>query len=156
MATYDLTQRSDKNPNSQLANIGGPIVVKSARFNAASALAVKGSAPATSDVFQLINIPLGSFVLSVTHKVVTAEGATCTYALGDAGTAAGYVVAATSGNGNTTTNLSSFNGTTTPTFGVGKYYTAADFLNLTLATGTANTLVLDVTVTYINVIPSAL
>lgn len=154
MATVTLTQRQEVNgtyPFSQVVNGAGPLVTRTARFSAPHAVLVKGSALALNDVFELLSIPAGAFVLSVAHKVITVEGGTCTYDVGDGTDDNGYVVAATSGNGNTTTDLQSFNATTTPAFGVGKFYTAADTIDMKLISGTALNLVLDLTVTYIMV-----
>lgn len=133
-------------PHSQ-QGVESPVRVKSVRFSGPDATVVKGAAIAVSDAFPLITIPAGAFVLSVTHKVVTAEGGTFTYSIGDTTTAAGFVSGA---NGNTTTNASSFNATTTPTYGVGKYYAAANTIDLTVASGTAATAVVDISVIYID------
>jgi len=128
----------------------------SAVFDGAKATLFKGSAIATADVFELLPIPAGSLVLTVSHQVTTAEGGTCTFDIGDGTDDNGYVVAATNGNGNSTaTNSSSFNGTTTPAFGVGKYYSAADTIDLTLNTGTAAAVIVKVSATYIAVTPLA-
>lgn len=160
MATYNLTQRGvvsgapvypDTYPHSQMVN-DTPVKTVSAVFNGADATVKKGSALATSDVFELLNIPAGAFVLTVTHVVTTAEGGTSTYHIGDGADVDGYVV---SGNSNTTTNASSFNATTTPAFGVGKYYAAADTIDLVLATGTAAAAVVKISATYIQTAPLA-
>lgn len=140
----NLTQRPALYPHSQIVN-ETPFKTISAEFNGANATLVKGSALAAADVFELINIPAGAFVLSVTHKVVTPEGATCTYHLGDGVDPDGFVASA---NGNAATFASSFNGTTTPAFGVGKFYAEADTLDLTLATGTAANVAVEVSVTF--------
>ena len=151
MATYTLTQRPTGYPHSQMENIAAA-KVKSVVFSGADAAAVKGSALAVNDVLELLTIPAGSFVISVTHKVTTVEGATCTYSIGDGAGTAGYVSGA---NGNTTTDASSFNATTTPTFGVGKYYSAADTIDLLLASGTAANVVIKIAVAYIPTTPLA-
>lgn len=156
MATtpFVLVQRNDAlYPHSQRVN-EAPIRTVSGIFDGAAVAAYKGSAVALNDVAQIISIPAGAFVLAVTHQVTTVEGGTCTYDIGDGATVAGYVVAATSGNGNAATNLSSFNGTTTPTFGVGKYYPAADTIDVKLISGTAAAVVIKVSATYIQTTPS--
>jgi hypothetical protein len=155
----DLTQRGltanagvttpNTYPHSQIVKPGACIVA-SGRFDGPAATTLKGAAIATSDVFPLVNVPAGAFVLTVSYKVITAEGATCTFGLGDGSGTSGYASAA---NGNTTTNATSFNGTTTPTYGVGKLYTAADTIDLILSSGTAATAVIDVSVTYIPTLP---
>src|SRR5574343_316244 len=151
MATVYLTRRSETYPHSQNILPMAAITV-SAIFDSVAAKAKKGSALAASDVFQLIDIPAGALVLTVTHKVTTVEGGTCTYHIGDGTDADGFVA---SGNGNTTTDATSFNATTTPAFGVGKYYAADDTIDLTLATGTAAAVVVQVSVTYLMIKPNA-
>ncbi len=151
MATVNVTQRPAGYNHSQLVN-DTPFKTVSAVFDGAEAAAVKGSAIATSDVIELINVPAGAFVLSVTHKVTTVEGGTCTYHIGDDADPDGFVA---SGNGNAATNASSFNGTTTPAFGVGKFYAAANTIDLTLATGTAAALVVEVSATFALTDPKA-
>jgi hypothetical protein len=140
-------------PHSQEVNEGGGLKVVSAVFNGADATIVKGAAIATSDAFPLVSIPAGAFVLAVTHKVTTAEGATCTYSIGDTTTPAGYVAASAGLGNDTATNGSSFNATTTPTYGVGKYYAAANTVDLTLVSGTATKVVVKVSVAYIQTAP---
>ena len=133
-----------------------PVRTVSAVFDGAKATLFKGSAIATADIFELLPIPAGSFVLTVTHQVTTAEGGTCTFDIGDGTDDNGWVVAATNGNGNSTsTNSNSFNGTTTPAFGVGKYYSAADTIDLTLVSGTAALVIVKISATYIEVTPVA-
>lgn len=151
MATYTNTSRSDKYPHSQMV-APTPFKTVSAVFDGAAAALVKGSALAINDVVELISIPAGAFVLAVTHVVTTVEGGTCTYSIGDGATTAGYVSAA---NGNTATNASSFNATTTPTFGVGKYYAAADTVDVLLASGTAAAVKIAISVTYALTAPLA-
>jgi hypothetical protein len=142
-------------PHSQEVNEGGGLKVVSAVFNGADATIVKGAAIATSDLFKLINIPAGAYVLTVTHKVTTQEGGTCTYSIGD-GTSDnqidGYVDAA-QGLGNAATDATSFNCTTTPPYGKGKYYTAADTIDFVLVDGTATKVVVKVSVVYIQTAP---
>jgi hypothetical protein len=155
----NLTQRgltanagvlTTKYPHSQEVCEAGPVKVVSAIFSGPDATTVKGAAIATSDAFPLISIPAGALVLSVTHIVTTAEGATCTYDIGDTTDPNGFVSA---GNGNTTTNATSFNATTTPGYGVGRYYTAANTIDVTLASGTAAVVVVKVSVAYIQTAP---
>ena len=155
MATFNLTQRSDFTApfykHSQEVNETS-CKTRSGIFAGADAAVFKGSAVGTGDIYQVCTIPANSFVLSVTWSVTTAEGATCTFNIGDTATAAGYVSAA---NGNSVASGSSFNGTTTPTYGVGKYYAAADTLNLALASGTAANAVIKVSVVYVETRPLA-
>ena len=152
MATITATQRNDKNyPHSQMV-LDAPTKQLSATFSAADAAKLKGSALAANDVVELLSIPAGAFVLTVTHKVVTVEGGTFTYSIGDGVTAAGYVSAA---NGNTAANGTSFNGSTTaPVFGVGKFYATADTIDMTIASGTPATAVVTISATYILTTPT--
>lgn len=145
MATYTLTPSSTYN-HQRFVN-DTPMKLLSVVFDGAQAALVKGSAVATTDVYRLMPIPAGAFVLMVTHDVLTAEGGTCTYNVGDGTDPDGWVAGA---NGNSAaTRASSFNGTTTPTFGVGKYYSAADTLDIAIASGTAANVVIKLSVTYI-------
>jgi hypothetical protein len=142
-----------KYPHSQ-AVTDSPIKVVHAIFHGPDATTVKGAAIATSDVFPLIDIPAGAFVLGVAHKVLTAEGGTCTYGIGDGDTTSGYVAAA---NGNTTTNAFSMTcDATTPDLGNGKFYSAADSIDLILTSGTAATVVIGISVTYIQTRPQVI
>ena len=151
MATYNLTQWTEKHPHHQQHTKYGAVVV-SATFNGVDATKKKGSALAVNDVFELLTIPAGAFVHTVTHQVTTVEGSTCTYAIGDGTATAGYVAAVT---GNAATNASSFNATTTPSLGVGKYYAAADTIDLLLASGTAANVVIKVSATYFLTAPQS-
>jgi hypothetical protein len=151
MATYTLTQRPAKYPHSQLVNLA-PVKTVSAVFNGADATALKGSALATNDIFELVSIPAGAFVLSVAAKVTTVEGGTCTFDIGDGATADGYLDGV---DGNTSANVQSFTADTTEAFGAGKLYTAADTIDLKLMTGTAAVLVVALSVTYIQTTPLA-
>jgi hypothetical protein len=79
-------------------------------------------------VTQLCNIPAKSWVLGVGVEVLTAEGGTCTAKVGDAADDDAYATAA---NLNSATSAFSFNATTSPAGGAGKYYTSAGVLQLT-------------------------
>lgn len=158
---FNLTQRgltanagvtTSKYPHSQVST-SSSLKTISARFSGPDATTVKGAALATSDVFQLVNVPAGAWVLQVVAKVVTAEGGTCTFDIGDGATTDGYIDGA---DGNAATLVSSFDedGTKTEAFGNGKFYSSADTIDLLLATGTAATVVIDITVTYIDTMPA--
>ena len=150
MTAYALTDRGTY-PHSQMVN-DTPVKTVSNVFKGADAALVKGSAMAATDAYELLDIPAGAFVLTVTHKVLTVEGGTCTYDIGDTDVN-GYVVAATSGDGNALTDLSSFNGTTTPAYGVGKYYASADTIDISFPTGTSAVVEIAVSATYIMTTP---
>jgi hypothetical protein len=154
----NLTQRgllantgvnTSKYPHTQTINDTG-LAVLSAVFHAADATVVKGAAIAVNDVFPLLTIPAGALVLAVVTIVSNAEGGTFTYDIGDAADPNGFVSGA---NGNTTTNASSFNATTTPAFGAGKYYAAASTIDLLVASGTATAAIVKVSVAYIKTLP---
>lgn len=151
MTTYTLTQRPTNYPHSQIV-AQTPVRTVSAIFSGPDATTFKGSAIATTNVFELISLPAGAFVLTVSYKVTTVEGGTCTFGLGDGAGTSGY---GASIDGNAATDASSFNGTTSPTYGVGKYYAAADTVDLILTSGTAAAVVVKVTVTYILTAPLA-
>jgi hypothetical protein len=147
---YDLTVRSDATyprsyPHSQFVN-DTSVKTVSAIFHGPDATVLKGSAIATNDVFELIDVPAGAYVLFVTAQVTTAEGGTCTFDIGDAATVDGYFDGV---EGNALTHVNSFDGASTEAFGDGKLYTAADTIDLKLITGTAANLVVKLTATYV-------
>jgi len=145
MATYDLTKQILTYQHAQQST-NSPVVTVKQKFHGPDMTTKKGSAIATNDIFQLIDVPAGALVLDVVAKVQTVEGATCTFHIGDGDTADGYLASV---NGNTSANSHSFTCTTTQTFGVGKRYTAADTIDLKLITGTAAAVSVDVVVTMI-------
>jgi hypothetical protein len=142
---YNLTARPTNYPHSQFVN-DTPVKTISAIFHGPDATLLKGSAIALNDVFQLISIPAGAFVLSVAAKVTTVEGGTCTFDIGDGATVDGYLDGV---DGNTSADTQSFTADTTEAFGAGKLYTAADTIDMKLITGTAAALVVKLTATYI-------
>jgi len=149
MTTYTLTQRPANYPHSQIV-AQTPVKTVSAIFSGPDATTYKGSAIATSNVFELISLPAGALVIAVAYKVTTVEGATCTFGIGDGSGTSGFASAI---DGNTSADAQSFNATTTPTYGVMKYYAAADTVDLILTTGTAATVVVKISVTYILTAP---
>jgi hypothetical protein len=151
MATYDLTQRPSSYPHSQMVN-DTPLKTVSAVFNGTDMTTKKGSAIAVNDIFQLITIPAGAFVLTVAAKVTTVEGGKCTFDIGDGATVDGYLDGV---DGNTSANTQSFTADTTEAFGAGKLYTAADTIDLKLITGTAAAVVVALSATYIMTTPLA-
>lgn len=151
MATYNLTERPVNYPHSQMVN-DTPVKTVSAVFNGTDMTTKKGSALAVSDVFRLISIPAGAFVLSVAAKVTTVEGGTCTFDIGDDATVDGYHDGI---DGNTSANVQSFTADTTEAYGAGKLYTGADTIDLKLITGTAAALVVALSATYIMTTPLA-
>lgn len=151
MATINLTQRNDvTNPNSQVEG-SYPVKKRTLIFDAAAGTLTKGSALAANDVAQLINIKAGTFVLAVSYKVLAVEGGTFTFSVGDGASTAGYASAI---NGNTLAEGVSFNATTTPALGVGKYYSADDTIDLLVASGAPAKARVAVTVAYFNMNPA--
>lgn len=122
MSAYDLRTWSAAHPHAQH--------VDRARFETITAVFnAKQQNVTTSDTVKIIDIPADSFVLGVRAETVTVEGTTCTFKIGDAATADGYF--ATFDLNSAANEGFSFNATTTPTFGVGKYYSAAGYILLT-------------------------
>jgi hypothetical protein len=120
-------------------------------FSGADATTTKGAAIAQNDVLPLINIPAGSFVLPVAAKVLTVEGGASTVDIGDGATADGYLDGL---DINALTDTQSFTADTTEAFGAGKYYAAADTIDLKLMTGTAAAVVIAVSAVYIVLAPA--
>lgn len=103
---------------------------------AAARTAAGATALASGDVLQVIQLPANSYVHCAGIEVTTAEGATATVGIGDGSSATGYYAAAslnavaslsstpalTEGTPNTFTNAYAF----------GKFYSAADTIDLTL------------------------
>lgn len=103
-----------------------------------------------STVVEALDIPAGTHVLNVFVKVITPEGGTSTATVGDDDSAAAWDAA---------TNLNAAAGTIT--YGVGgtdnyvtyggKFYSAADTIDLTLSANAVDTAVIDVTALCIKV-----
>ena len=103
---------------------------------AAARTAAGATALASSDVLEVIKLAANTYVHCVGIEVTTAEGATATVGIGDGSAATGYYTAAslnavaslsstpalTEGTPNTFTNVYAF----------GKFYSAADTIDLTL------------------------
>jgi hypothetical protein len=142
---FVLTQRKSTYPHDQVVD-HSPVRVVSAIFDGADVAAYKGSAVALNDVTQLLSIPAGAFVFNVVAKVLTVEGGTCTFDIGDDATVDGYLDGV---DGNTEAHSASFTADTTEAFGAGKYYTAANTIDLKLISGTAAAVVVAVSATYI-------
>ena len=140
-------------PHSQMVN-DSPVKTVSAYFSGPDATIVKGAAIATNDVFQLISIPAGAFVIGVAVTLITAEGGVCTFDIGDDATVDGYHNGL---DGNGAIGVFSFDtdGTMTEAFGNGKFYAAANTIDLKLITGTAATVEVKLSATYIQTTPLA-
>jgi hypothetical protein len=89
-----------------------------------------------ADVLQVFNVPAGTLVRHVAYEVVTAEGATLTFDIGDGDAAAGYI---SNANGNSagargvnTLALTEATPNTVTGYSGGKFYSAADTIDITL------------------------
>lgn len=151
MATFTLTKRgavanSPTNPNpyphSPMVNLNGAKVV-SAIFDGPAATLIKGSAIASTDVFELVPVPKGAFVVAVHYKVTTVEGGTCTFSIGDGASATQFLATA---SGNALTDAA---GATT----TAKLYTADDTIDVAFPTGTAANVIIKVAVMYFETDP---
>ncbi len=108
---------------------------------AAARSAAGATALASGDVLEVIPVPAKSLVMRVGYDVTTAEGATATFDLGDGSDADGYLndvdlnsvasgvmaLALTEGTPNTISGYSN-----------GKYYSAADTIDITLNNNAIN------------------
>ena len=137
-----------KYPHSQVVD-QQPVRVASIRFSAVDALAVKGAALAASDVFELISIPAGAFVLGVTATVSTAEGAASTVDVGYGGDTDGFFDGLDTNSAATSFSWDEAPATLATTAGVGHFFSAADTIDLMLMTGTWTAFVVDISVTYV-------
>lgn len=135
---FDYTSWLDGHPFSQKTDLS-PTYTVEATFDAANAVLENGTAILANDVFQMISVPANTLVYGVRAQVMTAEGGTCTFDVGDGATADGYHDGL-DGN-STSTNAFSFDedGTKTEAFGNGKFYSAADTIDLKCMTGTYTT-----------------
>ena len=136
MATpFTFTSWLDNHPYSQVTNLS-PAYTVSNTFDASEAAVENGTAILANDVFQMITVPANTLVYGVRADVVTAEGGTCTFDVGDGATADGYHDGL-DGN-DATVNVFSFDedGTKTEAFGNGKFYATADTIDIKMMTGT--------------------
>lgn len=103
----------------------------------AARLAAGATALANGDVLEVLRIPAGTQVLAVGLNVTTAEGATLTVDVGDGVDPDGYLDGV---NGNAVAGYSSTQvtivegapNTISPALGFGKYYAAADTIDVTV------------------------
>ena len=103
-----------------------------AAYRASAGLAALGS----GDVYELFSIPAKTLVLRAGFDVTTAEGATATAHLGDGADADGFLVSvnlnSVASGANIPTLAEAAPNTIVPAYGFGKYYSAADTIDLTL------------------------
>lgn len=151
MATVTITPAagSSNNPDKQAIT---PLMLRSRRIDFAEAYAKKGSNLAASDVIEALTINAGELVVGCIAQVITAAGAAMTATVGDATDPDGFITSVTL-NGTagtvTTTPGAYFQSGTTP-FAVtqGKYYSAADTLDLVLGGTASNSGVVEITMLY--------
>lgn len=102
-----------------------------ADYRASAGLAALGSA----DVYEILELPAKTLVLRVGYDVTVAEGATATVHIGDGADADGFVVGAnlnSVGSGSSALALTEGAPNTITGYSNGKYYSAADTIDLTL------------------------
>ncbi len=151
--TYDYVNRSSG--GADWHGEGTPVGVTDKTFvwKRRVDLAVAGDALTASgafgnaDVLQLFNVKAGTYVMNVVINVITAEGATLSVTIGDTDVD-GYLVAGDLNatgwqSGNTIATLAAdyLDGTT---YQQGKFYTAADTIDMTLNTISADVAVFDI------------
>lgn len=93
-----------------------------------------------ADVLELINVPANTFVQAVHYEVETAEGAVLTFTLGDAADPDGFVAGADGnavGSGMNTLALTEGVPNTITGYSGGKFYSAADTIDMVLANAAA-------------------
>lgn len=94
------------------------------------------TALASGDVYELFSIPAKTLVLRAGSDVTTAEGATATAHLGDGADPDGFLVSvdlnSVASRANIPTLAEAAPNTIVPAYGFGKYYSAADTIDLTL------------------------
>ena len=127
----------------------GPFVWKrTVNLATAGDLFTSTGAFSAADILNLFNVSEGMFIAGVAIEVTTVEASTLAVTIGDGDNAAGFLVAgnlnsAVWQSGSTTTTYSSdyFDGTT---YFTGKLYTAADTIDMTLTTASADVAVFDI------------
>jgi hypothetical protein len=130
MTAFNVETWSKNHPySSNQRPAAGMVLSHIIDFSQKLAAAATSAGGVAADTVKVLAIPAGTFVCGVRLTVQTVQGAVCTVNIGDSATAAGYFSAA---DLNALTDAFSFNATTTPTYGVGKFYAAADDLIVTL------------------------
>lgn len=131
MATVDLTKGGNAGYPAHLKG-GSYRIKRTLDFNANNEGGANRSA---GDVLQLIHVPANSFVRRVAYKVENVEGATFTFDLGDGADANGYVATANGnalGGGCNQLSLTEGAPNTVTGYSNGKYYSAADTIDMVL------------------------
>lgn len=112
------------------STLGNPMVVTQVFDGSVSTLA-------QNDVATLINIPANTYVMKVFWEVETAEGAARNFALGDGADTDGYVTTTTANTlaaGSSDLALTEGAPNTVTGYSNGKFYSAADTLDLLAVT----------------------
>lgn len=135
MATYaaDYVAERSQGLNGKLSLIERTIDFKQvADYRASAGL----TALASGDVYEILNIPAKTTVLRVGYDVTVAEGATATAHVGDGDDANGFLDAANLNSVGSGANVPTLGeaapNTIVPAYGFGKYYSAADTIDMTL------------------------
>ena len=134
MATYsaDYVAERSQGLNGKMNFIERTIDFKQvAAYRAGAGLTALGS----GDVYEILELPAKTLVLRVGYDVTTAEGATATVHIGDGATASGFVSGAnlnSVGSGASALALTEGAPNTITGYSGGKYYSAADTIDLTL------------------------
>ena len=111
---------------------------------AAARTAAGATALASGDVLEVIPVPAKALVMRVGYDVTTAEGATATFDLGDASDTDGYLNDAdlnAVGSGAMALTLASGTPNTVAGYSNGKYYSAADTIDVLLNNSSIDTAV---------------
>jgi len=111
---------------------------------AAARTAAGATALASGDVLEVIPVPAKALVMRVGYDVTTAEGATATFDLGDASDTDGYLNDAdlnAVGSGVMALTLASGTPNTVAGYSNGKYYSAADTIDVLLNNSSIDTAV---------------
>jgi hypothetical protein len=114
---------------------------------AAARSAAGAAALASGDVLEVIPVPAKTLVMRVGYDVTTAEGATATFDLGDGSDADGYlndVDLNSVGSGVMSLALTEGTPNTIAGYSNGKYYSAADTIDMTLNNNAINAAVVRV------------
>lgn len=114
---------------------------------AAARSAAGAAALASGDVLEVIPVPAKTLVMRVGYDVTTAEGATATFDLGDGSDADGYlndVDLNSVGSGVMSLALTEGTPNTIAGYSNGKYYSAADTIDMTLNNNAINVAVVRV------------
>jgi len=147
MATYAADYVADRS-----MAIGGKITLLERTLNFAEIAAYRASAGLTAlasgDVYQIFSLPAKTLVLRVGYDVTTVEGGTATFDLGDGSDTDGYlndIDLNTVGSGVMALALTDASpGVTVTAYSGGKYYSAADTIDMVLNNNTIDAAVVRV------------